>query len=177
MVVEEEGCLCLLNPATKEYKRIPDPEILAKRPPYYVFKDYGFGYSPRTDEYKVVVIRGYKIEENIHNDSWVYTLGTNSSWRLIEGSTYWIHTGSHALVNGALHWMAISDMPGFSILLISFDLGDEKFRLLSLPKSLSQEDINHMGLLESDGFLSLCHWMADGKFDVWIMKDYGDEQS
>ncbi|KAJ4964358.1 hypothetical protein NE237_024297 [Protea cynaroides] len=160
--------LCLLNPVTKEYKRLPNLEILE-----YSFKDYAFGYSPRTDEHKVLVI----IEVNGDTDFWVYTLGTNSSWRLIEGTKYKIHPHNHPLVNGAIHWMA-SVRPSFSILPISFDFGDEKFRLLSLPKSFSQEDTNQsMGLVESGGFLSLCHWTDDGNFEVWIMMDYGDEQS
>ncbi|KAJ4971824.1 hypothetical protein NE237_004923 [Protea cynaroides] len=165
--------LCLLNPVTNEYKRLPDPEILP-----YSFNDYVFGYSPRTDEHKVVVITEHVMnEEYTHIDIWVYTLRTNSSWRLIEGTTYMIHPHNHALVNGAIHWIA-SGMPGYLILLLSFDFEDEKFRLLSLPKIFRREDTLHpMGLVESGGFLSLCHWKDDGNFDVWIMKDYGDERS
>ncbi|KAJ4971016.1 hypothetical protein NE237_004115 [Protea cynaroides] len=115
------------------------------------------------------------IEEYTHTDIWVYTVGTNSSWRLIEGATYSIHSRNHALVNGAIHWIA-TGMPGHSILVLSFDFEDEKFRSLSLPKSFSIEDTLDP-LVESGGFLSLCHWKDDGNFDVWIMKDYGDQQS
>ncbi|KAJ4965911.1 hypothetical protein NE237_017760 [Protea cynaroides] len=174
--------LYLLNPATQEYKRLPYPKIRFS----LKLTVFGFGYSPRTDEYKVVmIIYYYRSEHSVHcDDVYVYTVGTNSSWRSIGGTEYriegtenWFHYPyHHALVNGAIHWMARGKL-SFSMAPISFDFGDEKFRKLSLPKSFRQEDTTHpMWLAELDGFLSLYQCKVEN-FNIWAMKDYGDVQS
>ncbi|XP_043692988.1 F-box protein CPR1-like [Telopea speciosissima] len=173
--------LYLLNPVTKEYKRLPYPEILTGRSSSSstILTIFGFGYSPRTDEYKVMMITYFMIEQPVHSAVFVYTLGINSYWRLIKGTSHKInYPYHHGLVNGALHWMTSGIPDSSKVVPISFDFGDEKFRELFLPKSFSQDDTNHpMGLGELSGFLSLYHCKADENFDIWVMKVYGDEQS
>ncbi|XP_042497489.1 F-box protein At3g07870-like [Macadamia integrifolia] len=76
--------LRLLNPVTKEYKRLPYP-----RKPYLLWGTIaGFGYCPRTDEYKVVVIIYGRIEQDHPDAVYACTLRTNSCWRYIGCSEY-----------------------------------------------------------------------------------------
>ncbi|KAJ4977640.1 hypothetical protein NE237_008420 [Protea cynaroides] len=165
--------LYLLNPATKEYKRLTYPTYDV----CFTWSIFGFGYNPKTDEYKVVMISYYRIEQSIHGDVYVYTLGTNPSWRSIGPMECYIGYPGHALINGAIHWMA-SDTAGFTMVLISFDFRDEKFRELSLPEIFRQKGIKyHLKLVELGGFLSLyCH-KDERNFEIWVMKNYGDEHS
>ncbi|XP_042515659.1 F-box/kelch-repeat protein At3g23880-like [Macadamia integrifolia] len=163
----------LLNPVTKEYKSLPYPKYISSLDTTV----FGFGYSPRTDEYKVIIILYYEVEHSVLCDGvYVYTLGKDSSWRSIGKTGYRINDPNlHALVNGALHWMASGPIRHSSVP-ISFDFGDEKFREFSMPKSFRQGETNHpMEVEELGGFLSL-HGCKDGwNFDIWVMKDYGDE--
>ncbi|KAJ4978869.1 hypothetical protein NE237_009649 [Protea cynaroides] len=129
-----------------------------------------------------------RIEQNVPcGDVYVYTLGANPSWRSIGPTEYDIEYGHHALVNGAIHWMAYGANPWvengtgsftMTMVLISFDFGDEKFRELSLPEIFGDEDIKyHLKLVELGGFLSLYLHKDKFFFEIWVMKNYGDEQS
>ncbi|KAJ4978202.1 hypothetical protein NE237_008982 [Protea cynaroides] len=169
--------LYLLNPATKEYKRLLHP----REDDLFSWYMFGFGYNPKTDEYKVVMISYYRSENSVHcRDVYVYTIGTNPSWRSIGPTEYEIECAGHALVYGAVHWIA-SDTAGFII--VSFDFGDEKFRELSPPEFFRQEGINYhtefsdLKLVELEGFLSLYWHKYKSNFEIWVMKNYVDEQS
>ncbi|XP_026384120.1 F-box/kelch-repeat protein At3g06240-like [Papaver somniferum] len=172
--------LCIWNPVTNEYKKLPEipdlpPQIAGLVPVFVNTPTYGFGFDCKTGDYKVVKIltpgrgKGSKV--------WIYTSGTDS-WRVLEDIYYVVYLSGEngVFLNGVLHWMVQpSDRPIRVIL--SFGVGNEKFGELQLPMPLSGEPEgknyykSSIGLL--DGKLCLSWYIRDGNVDVWVMKNYG----
>ncbi|KAH7842843.1 hypothetical protein Vadar_009721 [Vaccinium darrowii] len=99
---------------------------------------FGFGFSPLSDEYKVLVctIIGENHLYNMTLD--VFTLGRDDTWRSIGGhngrSFPRFYSGHDFLfVNGALHWLGSGMASKF---LCYFDVENEELGKLSLPSHL-----------------------------------------
>ncbi|XP_026388412.1 F-box/kelch-repeat protein At3g06240-like [Papaver somniferum] len=175
--------LCIWNPITDEYKKLPEtPEEEGPRGlvGFVSVPKYGFGYDCKTGDYKVVKILtpgGGKCSK-----VWIYTLGMDS-WRVLEDIPYLFYLGggigSGVFLNGVLHWLAYpQDRVNKPIrVILSFDVGEEKFREMQLPIPLcgSREGEHSfktsIGLL--DGKLCLSWNLGDANVDVWVMKNYG----
>ncbi|KAL3347937.1 hypothetical protein AABB24_021528 [Solanum stoloniferum] len=116
----------LINPTTVDYHRIPVFHLgLPQQSSYRV---YGFGYDFASDDYKVVNLSRYR-KGNIDTtfvDVYSVRMGL---WRRLESLPYddvLSERGgaSGVLVNGVFHWMASK---ASSLVIIGFDLSDEKF--------------------------------------------------
>ncbi|XP_026459039.1 F-box/kelch-repeat protein At3g06240-like [Papaver somniferum] len=175
--------LCIWNPITDEYKKLPEiPDEEGPRGPivFVSVPKYGFGYDYKTGEYKVVKIltpgrgKGSKV--------WVYTLGTDS-WRVLGDIPYVFYFGgvsrNGVFLNGVLHWLTYpQDRINKPIrVILSFDVGEEKFTEMQLPIPLcgSREGEHSFKTSISllDGKLCLSWNLGDANVDVWVMKNYG----
>ncbi|KAG5549755.1 hypothetical protein RHGRI_014905 [Rhododendron griersonianum] len=94
--------VCIWNPSTGKYKRLPLPDFEMA---YICYSWFGFGYDEGIDDYKVVGFffgdrtGGFELEVK------VYTLRSDS-WRRIEGYTHRVpRDASGTFVNRALHWI------------------------------------------------------------------------
>ncbi|PIA28133.1 hypothetical protein AQUCO_07200044v1 [Aquilegia coerulea] len=135
---EEYSKVYIWNPLTKDHIIIPCSPI-----PSHTIDDwwtlYSFGYHQVTNEFKVIRImcttKHAYTNEKFQSHVSVYTLGTGS-WRIIEPMSYDILLTIHypALVNGALHWLAARPGSTSWNLIVSFDLKDEVFREIPLPR-------------------------------------------
>ncbi|XP_026420542.1 F-box protein At3g07870-like [Papaver somniferum] len=117
----------------------------------------GFGYSPSTNEYKVVRIRNSEV--------YVYTLGDGKGWRNIGTKEYKSAIGEH--IHGAYNRLDKDRN------LVSFDLEDEKFGVLPSPPCFRNWDkySSSYQLREDGEYLSIVHWnQKDGVYDVWLLK-------
>ncbi|PIA31031.1 hypothetical protein AQUCO_05300099v1 [Aquilegia coerulea] len=182
--------MMICNPSTKEC--IPELFVMLEPLP----ADYkrkvvlGFGYDPLTNIYKVVRVDiSYCTRADASIDAGecifhVYTLGTRE-WRRIDETPGRLSSEANvAFVNGALHWFMLSDKsrwgdnsPEFSSI-ISLDVGKEKFQ--NIPAKLfHNKECHRLGVLQG----CLCTFVSRIKknvqdcIDIWMMKEYGVEES
>ncbi|XP_026416232.1 F-box protein CPR1-like [Papaver somniferum] len=144
-------CLCLSNPATREYKELPESPKLDSFERLVI---YGFGYDYKNDDYKL-----FKI--------------------IMQTIPYWFSfvVTSGVLVPKALHWLVSSvgskTRPSPNVI-ISLDISNERFDDMLLPKELSEKRNMTVGVLES--CLCVLHLKQD-ESDVWVMQEYGVQES
>ncbi|XP_059451108.1 F-box/kelch-repeat protein At3g06240-like [Corylus avellana] len=113
----------------------------------------------------------------------IYTLQTGI-WRSITapGSPYIIRDWSSSVfVNGVLHWLAHTwDQAPFRNVIVSFNMKDEAFGELSMPKSLQGLENLNVTVALVDGLLALvpCNKLGNEASEaVWVMKEYGVAES
>ncbi|MCD7456593.1 hypothetical protein HAX54_032312 [Datura stramonium] len=165
--------LCLWNPSTRKYKKVPDFVYNLR-----IRAVYGFGYDESRDDYKVVRCI-YYYASWLRLDIKIYSL--KDSWRSVRyapphGVRLW---GSGKFVNGKLHWAnnigPVRDK-GWNI--ISIDLADEKWEKVEQPCSLEEEEGvlvlavlgNNLSVISKGDHLR-------AHIDVWVMKEYRVKES
>ncbi|XP_073147417.1 F-box protein CPR1-like [Henckelia pumila] len=181
---EPYDAIYICNPITRQYIALPGIENDFVESP--VFYEYGFGQSKISGQYKVVrnVHRHNDLPEercsDIQNyECLVYTIGTRS-WRSVEtGPPFGHYHLSYSLfLNGNLHGFS-QDYCGNTDMLIScFDLEAESFRPFPPPPpSRELRALGTLGILEE----CLCFLDNSSEFDgiivIWVMKEYGVEES
>lgn len=163
--------ISILNPLVGEYITLP---LTKKKHKSYVFS--WFGHSPKTDEYKVIqfVQQPSKLEAEIH------TLG-KGTWTSIHGGALSppIDMRCHnAFVGGCLHWI-VND-PSKSEFIYCLEFGRELFQPVSAPPHLGPNDKDRTGDMML-GVLGGCLYFFDyplgDSFDIWVMKQYGVQES
>ncbi|XP_065872420.1 putative F-box/kelch-repeat protein At3g17570 [Euphorbia lathyris] len=150
------------NPVTGEFINLP------RVPKMIEFGwnkiNYGFGFSPATNQYKV--IRMSKRDIPLGNEAEVHILGTKT-WKNIDFFTQAMPAHPPAYLNGFLYWS--SYLKPLSI--FSFDIEKERFGSLSAPPL--NKPYNNVGVL--GGELCICEVLESG-VHVWTMKDNGTEK-
>lgn len=141
---------------------------------------YGFGFSPVTGHYKVFRILTKKWHPG-KSEAYVYTVGSDKGWRVIENHTQfpmakkWSGVNCtarlcEATLNGALHWI-IEDFQNRDFI-YSFDMCDEEVN--PVPPTPFMEE---RSCWTSLGVLRDCrcvfHTICPPNLDIWSMKDYG----
>uniref|UniRef100_A0A2N9HY55 F-box domain-containing protein n=1 Tax=Fagus sylvatica TaxID=28930 RepID=A0A2N9HY55_FAGSY len=172
--------ICVYNIYTAELTHLPGSHLVIKG-----FKvAYGFGFHPRTKEYKVVriveqeCVRYYfgQYELSLDQSIEVFTLGTYA-WRTKRSNPFLLRMQpSEALINGALHWLGQAKVRHSQIIL-SFDLEDERF--YQIPSPNCRFDVLDWHLLVLGGCLSLAVYNHNkkNKIDIWLMKNYDMKES
>ncbi|XP_042486089.1 F-box protein CPR1-like [Macadamia integrifolia] len=183
------GLVCLLgysnrvydvvvwNPITRDYKKLPYTSLQFPGRTVSRFPVMGFGYSPSKDVYKVLRVIYFHVDGRTASSCrslvQVHTLGSDS-WRRIGEIPFEIRDWlSGTFVNGALHWFAIRSSRPDTI--VSFDVGDEKFR--KIPQPLFGDDGFLKKLEVLGGFLCMICTYYDNRVKIWVMKDYGVRES
>ncbi|XP_026429339.1 F-box protein CPR1-like [Papaver somniferum] len=153
----------LWNPATKEHKRLPkSPDT------YYGSTFHGFGYDYKADDYKLVLVRDICESFRVQ----VYSLKSNS-WKSFETiqrygmGTYYV-TYSGVFLNRVLHWPG---RPGNKI--VTMNISEEGLEVLKLP--ITDYEFMSIGVLE--GCLCVLSDHVGKTFEVWVMPDYGVQES
>ena len=173
----------LWNPSIGKSITLPKPCIKTH--------DFGicypaFGFDPRTNDYKVVRIvvqcvlmyKGPKqtlVEiYSLNEGSWRIT-SAGASYPLGINFNYWRRPA--ASLNGVVHFAANVKGSAFSPLVLSFDLGDEVFRMIPVPDSTFKEDDDVHTTVIAGSLTLLCHDPAMHTFNnhcsIWMMKEYG----
>ncbi|XP_010547227.1 PREDICTED: F-box protein At3g07870 [Tarenaya hassleriana] len=186
--------LYVYNPFTRNCVELP--ETSAKYHDQELV--FGFGFHPRTKDYKVVKIVYYRSNSNGNSSSsssgyrargriqfkqsevHVLTLSSRTellSWRSLGKAPYkFVKRSSEALVNGRLHFVTRPRRHVPARKFISFDLEDEEFREIPKPDSGGLNRSNHR-LVNLKGCLSAVVYGNYGKLDIWVMKSYGVKES
>ncbi|KAL4562648.1 hypothetical protein LXL04_026676 [Taraxacum kok-saghyz] len=171
------GTVILWNPSVNKFKKIDDPFCNLDRFSHFVV---GFGFVSRTCEFKIVVIV-YYLDNSQINTVLVYTLGTNS-WKKKEGVIAPCNLmrgwSNNVFVNGFVNWLACKQViRGESHQIMAFDLKDESFHVLELPKNItpSYKQVNLASYRESLSLTLCAHYLElnGEKWDMWVMSDYG----
>ncbi|XP_024639165.1 F-box protein At3g07870 [Medicago truncatula] len=174
--------IVICNPVTGEFIRLP--ESTTNRTRVRMQGQAGFGFQPKTNEYKVISVW---IRHVKHANQWVFervileinTLGT-TSWRNVEVDPQISFSSLKypTCVNGALHWIRFEGQQR-SILVFCF----ENERLQSFP-SPPHVFGNHnvfccrpISMGELKGFLYICDPTFISNVSMWVMNEYGIGES
>ncbi|KAJ0582313.1 putative F-box domain, galactose oxidase/kelch, beta-propeller, F-box associated interaction [Helianthus annuus] len=175
------GTLILWNPSIDKFKIVDGPHNVLNAFSHYVL---GFGFVSRTLEFKVVEIIYNSKTKN--NTVLVYSLSTNS-WEKKEHVsapcylTNW-SDNVNVFVNGFVNWLVYFEATAggsHSYVIMAFDLDNERFRLLDLPRNIVPDCYSEVSIASygdaSALSLSFCgkYYEQGVKFDVWVMGDYG----
>ncbi|PON46501.1 F-box domain containing protein [Parasponia andersonii] len=186
------GLLCLssdnssitsvYNPFTREYRELPNTNQYPKQSVVL-----GFGFHPSAKEYKVVKIIYYWSNEQTNlrhgirrfsfpkSEVQVLSLGS-SSWRSLGKTSYYLDDWpGQVLLNGRIHWETRPRRYRPHRNIISFDLADEQFREIPKPDHLILRNLAYLAVLR--GCLSIGLYVNYGKLEIWVMKEYGLNES
>ncbi|KAE9456235.1 hypothetical protein C3L33_11862, partial [Rhododendron williamsianum] len=127
-----DGPICICNPLLGELVTLPkSPSV---RPMSELLSCAAFGYSPMTNQYKVV--RSFRsfvigpVTDREMCEAEIYTLG-EGSWRSIGKIPTMVQSSSfNAFLNGSLHWLSHTLSEDF---IYCFDFGSEQFRAVPEP--------------------------------------------
>ncbi|GLU15682.1 hypothetical protein SLE2022_321530 [Rubroshorea leprosula] len=178
----ESHGLLIYNPFVGDAVRVPP----ARR--FFCQKGFfGFGFHPRTGEFKVVGV-AYNPLNAVESMVQVFTIGT-TEWRNKGALPPQFADGigpPEALVEGSLHWVTDVGMgevgpPLLGIItavfgIISFDLADEVFEEIPHPPC-QQLVSSRYSLSVLNGCLSAAELLDTSHFDIWVMKQYRVKES
>ncbi|KAE8021746.1 hypothetical protein FH972_007611 [Carpinus fangiana] len=171
--------LVLWNPATRESKILaPFP----RKPKIYSVSHLGFGFDPKTNDYKVVRIMNF----GYHCKVQVYHLSTNS-WRVLDSSpipSYLLHPPRFSsYLNGVYYWLArVHDYSYMGRqLLLSFDMSNEVFQevLPPPPEGCNCIDQDIAVINETVTLILPCNFDIELKvwIEIWVLNECGVERT
>lgn len=181
----------LWNPSICRYKTLPPSCFSEQLKQSITYAVFGFGFCEFDSDYKVVRVV-YRPDDcgnfmgKVKPEVEVYSL-KKDSWSKVAGIVVprVAESGSVAFANGGVHWLAAKKALTVFEVILAFDLKDEVFRELGLPKKLVKEfeeranGLVSFGIKEFGGSLSLfanC-FPSDESWSVWWMKEYGNAKS
>lgn len=174
-----DAIVFLLNPSTREFKRLPDLGVDLSLPNCSV--SYGFGYDFSTLDYKVVALDCCAVDDDaplkFHVN--VYALKTNS-WKKIQDFPYeYTPIDFPIFAGGALNWLVEpSDCRSTDFYSIgNLDLATDAYHIMPVPVSPDSETEFHLTLGVLGDCLCLLQNKCDLLDDVWVMKEYGVTES
>ncbi|AES69872.1 F-box/kelch-repeat protein At3g23880 [Medicago truncatula] len=153
--------IVLWNPSINKFKELP----LIQKSQGITNLTFSFGYDSLTDNYKVIVVLQY-------TDVKVHTLGTHF-WKTIQEFPFGVMPveKSGKFVSGRINWLASTDLrlqsPRF---IVSFDLRKESYEKVLPPDGV---DVCNLSL----SVLRDCLSIFAGHHDIWVMKEYGIQES
>ncbi|KAK4259366.1 hypothetical protein QN277_005707 [Acacia crassicarpa] len=175
--------LLLLNPSTREVRQLPRPTV---NDGTYMFWGWGFGFSPIVKDYKIVTIHQFYLmnnsQINLHN-IWVcgvevYSFRTGS-WKVLEFDIIKSvrFQSKPVTVNGTIFWLGLQceDEDHPHVMIVSFDLSREVFKLIPLPSLTSNTHTyaNMLGVYESKLAMLHCYisHICDTSIDIWVLEE------
>ncbi|KAM4092751.1 hypothetical protein ACJW30_06G063400 [Castanea mollissima] len=170
------------NPLVRKLVTLPTPSVGLRTLRFYN-PSIGFGFDSKTNDYKVVrIVSASESESSKVPKVEVYSLAT-AQWKVVAavppvGTAFADKCDPHAFVNGALHCVVSKNNIDNEILnfILVFDLGDEVFREIAMPKPLDNpENLVGVGVSVSAYRNSLAliqRGDSIGRVDIWVMKWY-----
>ncbi|PQQ00373.1 F-box protein CPR30-like [Prunus yedoensis var. nudiflora] len=182
----------LVNVALREFQVLPELSI---QPHPCSMKNVGFGFDPKTNDYKVVLIVNCTCNEAqtlcFPRQVLVYSSSCNS-WRKADDTVpssvdvSIIKSSINTYVKGNFHWLAANFVPGDVTAyyrVLCFSMFDEVLHEMRLPSCLTvvqDSDSTFYELASYNGSLSLIVSPCKPQeqwFDVWVKQDYDDDDS
>lgn len=178
--VSRHRTIDLLNPATREVKRLPSlPPMPWPRDCGWLNLRFGFGLDPSTGDYKTVAFYGAQLVcvYSVSSECWRFIegvdpslLSTSLGYVLVEAS--WEELGG-GFCNGVYYWVSHG--------ILAFDMMTETFREIEAPGGVVGEEIYYGGVGVYRGstalFLSrpipFSSPLVLGRNDLWVLGDGG----
>lgn len=172
-----DGLLCICNivedmaiwnPSTRKYQLLPSLGSCNR----YV---YGFGHDPIADDYKVVKI--IQPRKALESEVKVYSLKRNRWRKILDIPRVFSFPRSNGVyARGALHWVLTrkDQLPEENVI-VALDLGSENYREVQQPEYEHERFQLDVGVL--GGCLCAIANYHDVRVDVWLMKEYGVNES
>ncbi|KAM7488233.1 hypothetical protein LguiB_025717 [Lonicera macranthoides] len=173
------NALVLWNPSFTDYNLLPESSFISTSGSVRLL---GFGYDSSTKDYKVVRVitnsRYGKPMRDVEQKVEIYTLKTNS-WKTIQGGIPYGNVSIEAvqgtLVDGSIYWIVTDadfvDKEEFDNLILAFDLIDEKFRSMGVPRYDDGESV-WGSLVEVRGCLGLYQTLYQSPdVMIWILME------
>ncbi|KAK4269946.1 hypothetical protein QN277_023038 [Acacia crassicarpa] len=176
--------ILIWNPLLRKYLVLPKPIKTCKERERLEYSlCFGFGFDSRNNDYKLIrLLNHWRTQDTPHVE--VYSL-VSCSWRSITvrvpqfclRNYNWSRTSF--VNNGAVHWVVSrrrSDGLDDTFIL-SFDVAEETFRELTLPRQSGESGWIHSILLVVEGGHSLAIVNCRNEnqqlvYNVWVMKEY-----
>ncbi|KAI4317403.1 hypothetical protein L6164_025272 [Bauhinia variegata] len=176
----KQGQLILWNPATREAKALPSPHNQPIKSDILFI--HGFGFDPKTNDYKVVSISATMQDAvTLFNDEpsssvTVYNLSSNS-WRTIAGvnvSPFDLGTPKfNSYLNGVYHW---KNLQRYGNTIICFDISKEIFWKIEIPCFKSCYLEWQVAVID-DSVACVTGPTETDLYEIWIMNEYGVKES
>nr|XP_023914353.1 F-box protein At1g30790-like [Quercus suber]POF08269.1 f-box protein [Quercus suber] len=142
------------NPSTGEFVTLPrfihhpcpDTVTFMKRSIY----ETGFGYSPLTDQYKVIIIFQDFCEKKPVSKVKVAVGISSNSWRIIDDFPQYKYLGGRGTVclNGTIYLMGFCDHRTHLVEVLAFDVADETVRKITPPPEIYDKTLPKLSELE-----------------------------
>ncbi|RDY11176.1 F-box protein CPR30, partial [Mucuna pruriens] len=182
----------LMNPSLGHFKALPESHLSGSHGTYSLTEYSGFGFDPKTNNYKVVVIKDLWLRETDERQPgyWtveLYNLNSNS-WKKLDAALplsieIWGSSRVYTYVNNCCHWWGYVDESGRrKDVVLAFDMVNEVFRKIKVPKvrDSSEEEFATLAPFNESASIGVIVYPVRGnekRFDVWVMRDYWDEGS
>lgn len=177
----DEAGRALWNPAINELKVLPRLITKPHLPPGLgsaANEVYGFGYDPATDDYKVVVLKGYwpaSDEEesevtpplsvfiySLRMDSWRYWGDLAQYYDLEDNKCY-------IAVNGCFYWLGSCERDENPEVIICFDMVKDATQEMHVP-DYDQPASKSLGIYD-DSLAFLAVHENENRLDIWTWKE------
>ncbi|KAK4425837.1 putative F-box protein [Sesamum alatum] len=169
----------LVNPITLQMVKVPNSPLALDRDESVCLA--GFGYDSCSDDYKVVTLSHYDtINKPRPNDIFVDVYSVKKGvWKRLDSYPYDhpVELSHGAFVNGAIHWLASSREPGYQSVIAAFNLADEVFVEIPVPRGVDVRDFAFSKLVALGGCLCIIDDQGNSPTNVRIMKEYGLDDS
>ncbi|KAK7262102.1 hypothetical protein RJT34_29662 [Clitoria ternatea] len=171
--------IAIWNPSIRKHRILPSDRLHRPQSSLLAARVFGFGFDSSSNDYKLLNI-SYFVD--LHNRTFdsrlqLYTMRSDT-WTPLPSMPYALCCARTmgVFVSGALHWVVTRKLePDQPDLVVAFDLRAEKFREVPLPVSVKgslEMDVAKLGeclcVVENNG---------NSRFDVWVMKEYGLQES
>ncbi|OVA11166.1 F-box domain [Macleaya cordata] len=140
----------------------------------------GFGFDATTNQYKVVQLCTFRNRNALRGT--IYTLGTSMKRPIINKDIppfSYFRCKNSTFIHGSICWF-VNDL-GCRKSILCFDVGNERFRLIQVPKIYlrmeENDEYRHYSLVELEGKICFAeHNRAKEMLDIWMLKDYNVEE-
>ncbi|XP_059445428.1 F-box/kelch-repeat protein At3g23880-like [Corylus avellana] len=170
----------LWNPAVRMSMTLPTPSIDVRMEPLHAYFVRGFGFDPKSNDYKVLRVAVYEDSIEFPPRVELFKLRTGA-WETVsfkDDFHYFISRRcSQTFVNGASHWFGYHSR---SSVIVSFHMSDEKFQVMKYPNVLTGVRCDLISIVDFGGLLSLVQYVRSGHDNsccIWLMKEYGVTES
>lgn len=170
------SCAGILNPATKEYIKLPsvvrDANHYGRTNGIY---SYGFGFSPKTKRYKVARVF-FDIRKSITIFE-ILTFGGSKQWNCVESVPFEIRNNG-VYFDGALYWIGTDRKNDrHEYVVCRFDVENEKVEAtISLSGAGPSWKVS-IGAFSDCIYATFFFIYPCCKLEVWMMHRYGGEES